>query len=322
MQHDTLGGDWVPRYYEFLEHYRRHFTVTRDNLAWDLTRKMLHPSIKKFIRRSFRTTVPGWPIYEKTLAHKIGLELGGPSEIFTDEGIFPVYKKLAGLDNCLYSTNTIWTGNVRQAEGFTFHPNKKRGSQFICEASDLSAIADASYDCVLASHCLEHVANPLRALAEWKRVTKPDGFVLLILPHKDGTFDWQRPTTALSHMVADYENNVSEDDLTHLQEILTLHDLGRDKAAGTMEQFRERCLDNLSRRAMHHHVFDTRSALRLVDRAGFALVQVDVVKPFHIIILAQNRGGAIDNAAFLGERSECRLKSPFPSDHIRVENPA
>jgi len=60
--------------------------------------------------------------------------------------------------------------------------------------------------------------------------------------------------------MTDYANNVGEDDLTHLPEILALHDLSRDEAAGTPEQFHQRCLDNISKRAIHHHVFDTHTA--------------------------------------------------------------
>jgi hypothetical protein len=64
---------------------------------------------------------------------------------------------------------------------------------------------------VLSSHCLEHVANPILALREWLRVMTPDGTLVLVLPHKEGTFDHQRPTTTLGHMIDDYER---EDDMT------------------------------------------------------------------------------------------------------------
>ena len=134
---------------------------------------------------------------------------------------------------------------------------KPAGSQYICEATELKPIADRSYECVLASHCLEHVANPLRALAEWKRILKDDGLLLLVLPHKDGTFDCRRPVTTLAHMVEDYEKQIGEDDLTHLPEILALHDLEKDKPAGSPEEFRARSLENRANRALHHHVFDT-----------------------------------------------------------------
>ena len=47
----------------------------------------------------------------------------------------------------------------------------------------------------------------------------------LVVPHKDKTFDHNRPVTSLNHLEEDLDNDVDEDDLTHLPEILELHDL-------------------------------------------------------------------------------------------------
>jgi hypothetical protein len=40
-----------------------------------------------------------------------------------------------------------------------------------------------------------------------------------------------------------------------MNEIIELHDLKKDKHAGSPEQFRERSLKNIENRALHHHVF-------------------------------------------------------------------
>jgi hypothetical protein len=47
-------------------------------------------------------------------------------------------------------------------------------------------------------------------------------------------------------MIEGYRRQTVEDDLTHLPEILELHDPTRDKSAGTPEQFRRQCLNNYS----------------------------------------------------------------------------
>lgn len=47
------------------------------------------------------------------------------------------------------------------------------------------AMPDASYDCVLCSHVLEHV-DDAKALAEMYRVLKPGGIVLIMLPVIEG----------------------------------------------------------------------------------------------------------------------------------------
>src|SRR5271154_2144391 len=226
-------------------------------------------------------------------------------------GELPVYDVLGSLDNCLYGRNTIWTGEVLEGNTFLYQPERRPGVQIICDATNLHSVKDSSYECVLACHCLEHIANPLRALAEWKRVLRDDGLLLLILPHKDGTFDWRRPTTPLAHMIEDYESAVGEEDLTHLPEILELHDLSRDKEAGTKEQFRQRCQENHLNRAMHHHVFDTMAALRIVNHGGFKVVRVDNLKPFHIIILASRTDQMVDNSAFMQPGGERWNRIPF-----------
>lgn len=274
--------------------------------------KLSQMGFLKFVRRSVLATY-----YRGLLSGKRGLEIGGPSVILGDDGPFPIYRALKSLDNCLYSSCTIWTGEVKEGRTFVFHPRKCPGDRIICEATNLKPIADGGYEIVLASHCLEHVANPLRALAEWKRVLQSDGLLLLILPHKDGTFDWRRPTTSLPHMISDYENNVGEDDLTHLPEILSLHDLDRDKAAGSMEQFHRRCLDNFRTRAMHHHVFDTPTAVALLDKAAFQVMRVDQMEPFHIILLAKSCDRVPDNTQFLKADAAYRRRSPFVSDRPR-----
>jgi len=243
-----------------------------------------------------------------------GLEIGGPSQILTPDGPLPLYDVFASLDNCLYSTQTIWTGDAHIDSAFRYHPQKNPGKQFICEASHLTT-PRTNYDCVIASHCLEHLANPLLALSEWRRVLKQDGILLLVLPHKDGTFDWRRPVTPLSHMIEDYQNNVGEEDLTHLEEILSLHDLQRDPGAGTIEAFRERCQANHKYRAMHHHVFNTLTALELVNYAGFKILRADCLLPFHIFIIASRDSEKATKQLPL-DTMQFLASSPFRSDRV------
>jgi len=152
----------------------------------------------------------------------VALEPGGPSALFRRRGLVPVYPRLAALDTLDYSEQTLWSGS---------QPSGEVRSKLIGEAGRLEDVKDASYDALLASHVLEHLANPLGALAQWQRVVRPGGHVLLAMPHYEGTFDHNRPVTSIEHMRADAERQTGEDDLTHLEEILELHDLGRDPGA-------------------------------------------------------------------------------------------
>jgi len=168
---------------------------------------------------------------------------------------FPIYRVAKSVDGINFAGTTMWEGQIDAKRSFDYGVGSG-GRQFIVEATDLSEIGDNTYDFVLSCHSLEHVANPLRALYEWKRVVKPGGYVLLVLPNKEANFDHLRPTTPFAHLVDDLNNGVDERDLTHLPEILKLHDLGRDKAAGDPVTFEKRSRDNHRNRGLHHHVFD------------------------------------------------------------------
>jgi SAM-dependent methyltransferase len=179
----------------------------------------------------------------------------------------PIYKVAESIDGVNFSPETMWEGTIAEGQFFDYGSGQ-RGRQYIGEATDLAAVADDSYDFVLSCHSLEHVANPLKALHEWKRVVRSGGHILLVLPNKEANFDHRRPITSLDHLLRDLAADIGEDDLTHLEEILSLHDLARDKAAGTAEQFATRSRQNLRNRGLHHHVFDLNLVKEVVRAIG------------------------------------------------------
>jgi SAM-dependent methyltransferase len=240
-----------------------------------VARRVLGRSVKS--QKQFRAQVDG----------KSGLEVGGPSAVFQDDGVLPLYRHLQGLDNCVYSLETIWEGRRTEGPTFSYHPHKRNGFNFVREATDLHGIADYQYDFVLSSHSLEHTANPVKALKEWVRVAKPGGAIIILLPDYRQTFDHRRTPTPIAHMLDDYGLGTDETDTTHLQEIIALHDLSRDPAAGSAEQFRQRSLRNFENRCLHHHVFDQHNSRQLLEAAGLTVEILELAKPFHIVILAR-----------------------------------
>jgi len=52
--------------------------------------------------------------------------------------------------------------------------------------------------------------------------------MLLILPDKRFTFDHKRAVTTFNDLIDDFVRDIDETDLTHLDEILSLHDLSMD----------------------------------------------------------------------------------------------
>lgn len=172
-----------------------------------------------------------------------------------------------------FRPDTIWEGSIKAGQSFNYFENKT-GTQFISDGTDLAGIESGTYDFLLSSNCLEHIANPLKALKEWKRVLKDTGFMLLVLPVKENNFDHRRPVTSFEHLLEDLINQTTEKDMTHLDEILTLHDLAMDPPAGNIEQFRLRSLDNFNNRTLHHHVFDFPLIKRMLEYANFEVINM------------------------------------------------
>lgn len=59
-----------------------------------------------------------------------------------------------------------------------------------------------------------------------------------------------------------------------MQSGCTLHDLKRDKPAGTLTQFRERSLLNLDNRGLHHHIFDAPLIDEICAEVGLRTVDI------------------------------------------------
>lgn len=77
----------------------------------------------------------------------------------------------------------------------------------ISDSESFPAVADATFDFVVANHVLEHLTDPIRALIEWRRILKPDGLLMLALPDKRFTFDASRPRTTLFHLIDDHASS-------------------------------------------------------------------------------------------------------------------
>ena len=84
----------------------------------------------------------------------------------------------------------------------------------------LGALDDESQDFVIASHVLEHLANPLAMLGEIHRVLRSGGVALVLLPDRRRTFDRDRRPTPVQHLVAEYEADVTTVSDDHVEDFL------------------------------------------------------------------------------------------------------
>jgi SAM-dependent methyltransferase len=231
-----------------------------------------------------------YPALRNELKGRRALEIGGPSPIFSKGGAVPIYPWLRSWDDADYSASTLWT----KSGAFSSEVPANQGSggtRFLLEATELTTIGSELYDLVLSSHVLEHLANPLRALHEWRRVLVVGGLLLVVVPEGARTFDHARPSTSLDHILQDYRDQVSERDLTHLPEILQMHDLVLDPGAPDWEAFVERSRGNPENRALHHHVFTPDSLRAVLTAAGFSVELVTRVAPAHVLALGRKSSG-------------------------------
>ena len=189
---------------------------------------------------------------------KIGVEIGGPS--VTGKTL---YENSISIDNVIFSKDTVWS---KHNNIYNYFPGKS-GKVIINDAVDIHNIEDKKYDFIFASHALEHIANPLKALKEWVRIIKNSGYIILILPEKTHCFDHKREISKFETLLNQYEKNVGEDDLSTLPEILAKHDLARDPPAGNLAQFKVRSQNNFKNRCLHHYVYSPALLNQICDWA-------------------------------------------------------
>lgn len=235
-----------------------HNTIRYKSLM-KLEMEIRHIHAKFILRRTsyFRSI-------KKSIHKKNGLEVGGPTTIFHNNGEVPIYQHINSLDSCNFSHNTIWEGKLKEGPHFYYNNSHIPGHQYIDEADTLYKIQDNKYDFVLSSHCLEHIANPLKALKNWARVINTGGHLLVLIPWHLFCFDHIRPITPFKHLQEDFEKNITEDDMTHLSEFLKVYKQQLFPFSENEQDFKFCAENNHQTRSIHHHVFDLSTVNKLI----------------------------------------------------------
>lgn len=150
----------------------------------------------------------------------------------------------------------------------------------IGDATELP-FANGSLDFIVASHVLEHLPFPLRALRRWHDALRPGGALLLRVPDKRYTFDAKRERTSLHHLLAESEHPERFDREAHFADWV-------EKVVGFKRdspEFRGQ-LNHLMRidYSIHYHVWtsdDLREILRHLEQGGQAQWRQQVFWPAH-----------------------------------------
>ncbi len=134
---------------------------------------------------------------ESALAHRYldgmkGLEIGGSTH------------NPFGLD----TKNVDYTAESNQY--------KKLEEKFVGQALPVDIVApgdniplpDESQDFVISAHVIEHFPDPIKALKEWYRLIRKGGYIFMIVPHKERTFDKDRNRTTLQELIDCHEGRL------------------------------------------------------------------------------------------------------------------
>lgn len=88
----------------------------------------------------------------------------------------------------------------------------------IDNGEEVTTVPTESVDFVIANHLLEHTQDPISAIRNWLRVIKPGGVLYMAVPHKEYTFDRDRPVTPLEHVIRDHKEGPAWSRRAHFAE--------------------------------------------------------------------------------------------------------
>ncbi|WP_298267870.1 methyltransferase domain-containing protein [Geobacter sp.] len=91
----------------------------------------------------------------------------------------------------------------------------------VADGETLDTVCDASLDFVIANHFIEHCKNSLKTLEQMFRVLRPGGILFVSLPDKRFTFDVNRQTTQIDHLLKDYADGPEWSMREHAEEWVT-----------------------------------------------------------------------------------------------------
>lgn len=133
---------------------------------------------------------PESQLAHKLLDHLTGIEIGASAQN-------PFNLKALNVD-FTDDLNTVFKEEERLCTGTCAQVH-------IVAPGDKLPLEDGEVDFVISSHAIEHFYDPIKTMQEWLRVVRPGGYVYVIVPHKERTFDKDRPRTTLAELIDRHE---------------------------------------------------------------------------------------------------------------------
>jgi len=184
--------------------------------------------------------------YLKNFLRGRGVEIGG------------LWKKVK-----VPSKSKVWYLDRLSTEDLAKHYSEINGE---IVAPDIVADAESlplqELDFIIASHVLEHLPSPLRALKSWYEALRSGGTLLLKVPDKRFTFDHRRERTSLKHLIGEYEDPSSIDVRAHYADWVERVN-GKELNTPEFEQeLKSLMAENYS---IHYHVWIDRDMSEIIE---------------------------------------------------------
>jgi SAM-dependent methyltransferase len=164
-----------------------------------------------------------------------------------------------------------------------------------CEPATVNIVAlgddlpfkDNTLDYVLSSHVMEHFFDPVKALREWHRVIKPGGYIYIIAPHMDRTFDKHREPTPVAELIDRSTGKLKVSNYAKPLNQKALEGTGKEKLGNFAEVMPQRLVRDKGKTPLgadwayydsddHHHwsVWRTDDFVALIKQLKFNIIEV------------------------------------------------
>jgi len=147
------------------------------------------------------------------------------------------------------------------------------------DGQSFAGIGDETLDFVISAHVIEHLRDPVGAIANAIRVLKPGGVHVLVVPEMQATFDRNRPETPLEHVMADFRDGgegtcrvAYEEHLRYVHPYLT----GQEYPEAEIQRQADESAKRWRECDIHFHAW---------TRSGFEalLATVSLIAPFQVV---------------------------------------
>jgi SAM-dependent methyltransferase len=157
------------------------------------------PRLPRVVRRTiWRRTHPPSTFVTRYTTGLVGVEVGG--------GALASYQLRAINIDRYPQMDTVYKRAELDLAG------EMRKVDLVAPGHDLP-LKDKTVDYVFASHVIEHIPDPLAALEEWRRVARVR--VVLVVPHRDRTFDHGRELTPTGEFLRRRAEGFTSDEDRH-----------------------------------------------------------------------------------------------------------